>query len=120
MKVAINKCFGGFGLSDEATKLYASKKGITLYEPEVKRFGTISEFYTDPEFKEGSYYYPDFYEDETRADPDLIATIEELGAEKANGNCADLSIVEIPDDVEWHIDEYDGIESIHENHRTWY
>jgi hypothetical protein len=30
-----------------------------------------------------------------------------------------LRIVEIPDGVEWHISEYDGIEHIAENHRTW-
>jgi len=30
-----------------------------------------------------------------------------------------LKIVEIPDDVKWHIGEYDGIEWVAENHRTW-
>ena len=28
-------------------------------------------------------------------------------------------IIEIPDDIEWEIDNYDGIESIHEKHRSW-
>ena len=28
--------------------------------------------------------------------------------------------VEIPDDVEWQIEEYDGTEHISEKHRTWY
>ena len=32
MKVVINRCFGGFGLSDEAIELYAEKKGIKLGE----------------------------------------------------------------------------------------
>jgi len=44
--------------------------------------------------------------------------VEELG-EKANGQCADLKIVEIPDDVEYEIEEYDGVEWVAENHRTW-
>ena len=39
--------------------------------------------------------------------------------EKANGPCASLEIVQIPDDVEYEIDEYDGSESIHEVHRSW-
>lgn len=53
-----------------------------------------------------------------RTDPHLIQTIEELG-ELANGSCAELSIIEIPDDVEWVLDEYDGIETVHEKHRSW-
>ena len=39
--------------------------------------------------------------------------------EKANGNHADLKIVEIPANVEWQIDEYDGAEWVSEKHRTW-
>jgi len=31
MKVILNKCFGGFGISPKAYKLYAEKKGIELY-----------------------------------------------------------------------------------------
>lgn len=31
MKVVINTCFGGFGLSYEAAKLYAKKKGFELF-----------------------------------------------------------------------------------------
>jgi hypothetical protein len=39
--------------------------------------------------------------------------------EEANDQFAKLEIVEIPDGVEWQIDEYDGYESIHEVHRSW-
>lgn len=53
-----------------------------------------------------------------RDDLDLIAVIEELG-ESANGQCASLRIVEIPDGVDWEIDEYDGYEHVAEKHRTW-
>lgn len=55
---------------------------------------------------------------ENRTDKILIQVVEELG-EKANGSCAELSIIEIPDDVDWQIDEYDGLESVHEKHRSW-
>ena len=84
MKVVINRCFGGFGLSQEAMK----RLGIE-YDWEI-----------------------------SRSDSKLIKVVEELG-EKANGYCADLKVVEIPDDVEWVIEDYDGIESIHEKHRVW-
>lgn len=55
---------------------------------------------------------------ENREDPLLIQAIEELG-EEANGRCAKLKIVEIPDDVEYEIEEYDGNEHIAEVHQTW-
>jgi hypothetical protein len=53
-----------------------------------------------------------------RDDVNLIRVVEELG-EKANGRCAKLKIVEIPDDVKWCISEYDGYESVDEVHRSW-
>lgn len=53
-----------------------------------------------------------------RADPDLIAVVEELG-NGANGQFANLKIIDIPNDVEWEIEEYDGVEWIAEKHRIW-
>ena len=53
-----------------------------------------------------------------RHDPILVQVVEELG-EKANGIRAKLKIVEIPDDANYDIDEYDGLESIHEVHHSW-
>lgn len=53
-----------------------------------------------------------------RKDPNLVRVVEELGA-AANGAHAKLRIVEIPDDVEFEIDEYDGNEHVAEVHRTW-
>lgn len=53
-----------------------------------------------------------------RCDPLLIQVIKELGKE-ANGFCAKIGIVEVPDGVNWEINEYDGMETIHESHRTW-
>jgi hypothetical protein len=44
--------------------------------------------------------------------------VEQLG-NAANGDFAELKVVEIPDDVEWIIQEYDGDEWISEKHRTW-
>jgi len=53
-----------------------------------------------------------------RDDPVLIEVVERLGKE-ADGAHAKLKIVEIPDDVEWTIEEYDGVEWVAEVHRTW-
>jgi len=54
-----------------------------------------------------------------RDDPQLIQVVEEMG-EAAGGKCAELRVVEIPDNVLWLIEEYDGLEHVAEKHRTWY
>ena len=94
MKVVINACFGGFGLSKTA-KQWLRDRGMT--EDEV---------------------YDLRWEDSERANPLLVECVETLGR-KADGDCAELVVVEIPDDVEWEIDEYDGRESVEEKHRSW-
>ena len=53
-----------------------------------------------------------------RDDPILIQVVEELG-EASWGSAAELKIVDIPDDVEWEIEDYDGQEWVSEVHRTW-
>lgn len=118
MKVAINRCFGGFGLSDEAFERLLERKGIAFEkEDDAKSFGG-STYYKDGMCgtDDGYLSYYEFCED--RSDPDLIAVIEELG-ERANGFAADIAIVEIPEGVKWHIHEYDGSEHVAEDHRTW-
>jgi len=89
MKVAINACFGGFGLSPEAVS-------------ELKKLGG-----KEP----GS-------DESERCDPLLIQVIEKMG-KQAGGPCSNLRIVEVPDDVQWEISDYDGFEHIAERHRTW-
>jgi hypothetical protein len=94
MKIAINKCYGGFCLSDDAEALVRSKYKALTGKGEVWSY-TLE-----------------------RNDPILIEVIEELG-ETANGSYAELKIVEIPDDINWVIQEYDGIEWVAEVHQTW-
>ena len=91
-KVVINACFGGFGLSEAALDEYKSRKGIT---------------------DENFWYY-----DIPRDCPVLVAMVEEQGT-AVNGGFADLKIVEVPEDVNWYIEEYDGNEHVAERHRTW-
>ena len=88
-KIVICVKYGGFGLSKKA------------YE----RLGLDWDDY-------GSAY------NNKRDDETLVEVVECLG-EKANGDHASLKIVEIPDGIEWQIEEYDGFEWIAEKHRTW-
>jgi len=53
-----------------------------------------------------------------RDDEKLVRVVEELRTE-ANGHCAELKVVSIPDDVQWEIRETDGVEHVSEVHRRW-
>lgn len=118
MKVVINRCFGGFGLSDDAVERYAFLKGIKLSEKKSSDSSFGGSFWYIDDIEDDEHYYSS-YSIEDRADPCLVQTVEELG-DSANGWAAELAVVEIPDGIEWHIVEYDGNEHVAENHRTWY
>lgn len=110
MKIAINSCWGGFSLSEKAAMLGRELSGDPLWAGirfvgEKWDYGvTVDHFYG--------------FTDIERDDPVLIKVIEQLG-EEADGCVAALKIVEVPDDVLWEIDNYDGMESVHEQRRTW-
>ena len=48
-----------------------------------------------------------------RTSPELVKIVQEMGR-AANGFAAFLKIVQIPDDVDWEIKEYDGWEWVSE------
>jgi len=102
MKVVINCCYGGFNLSKEAQELYAQLKGIEL------------ETYN----KSYCFYENLSVHDIPRNDPALIQVVEQMG-EASWSTVSELKVVEIPDDVDWYIEEYDGDEWVAERHRTW-
>jgi hypothetical protein len=113
MKIVINRDFGGYGLSDQAVREYGKRKGLNLVEDGPDDHG-FTYFYVN-EIDENNYFSDREIE---RNDPVLVEIVERLGSE-ANGRYSDLKIVEIPDDVDWDIMEYDGMEHIAEKHRTW-
>lgn len=136
MKLVINKCFGGFGLSEAGMRRYFELKGWPFY---VEKHSSLCSTYwkVPPEDRpiqpepwtaapiEDRHRYnfehaqKSVYEgDIQRDDPELVRVVEELGS-AANGSCAELTVVEIPDGTEWQIEEYDGNEHVAETHRTW-
>ena len=110
MKIVINTCYGGFGLSDKAILRYAELKRIILY-----RHLSENHFYNSPDFTEETYF--SLY-DIPRDSVELVQAVEEL-KEESNGGFSKLKVVEVPDDVDWTIEEYDGLEWVAEVHRTW-
>lgn len=117
MKVAINNCYGGFHLSPLAESEIAKRKGLEIKF--TTGFGADTRELTLQEAIESNslFTFSDLKEPE-RNDADLIAVVEELGG-KANSSVSNIKIIEIPDDVEWGIEEYDGREWVAEKHRTW-
>ena len=114
MKVVINAIHGGFSLSHKAfLRLREMGEATALSEPDYgEKWNDGSgprQVYAD----KGS-----FCRDIPRDSPLLIRVIEELGKE-ADGAHASLKVVEVPDGVEWCIEEYDGAEWVAEKHRTW-
>lgn len=107
-KVVYNACYGGFGLSEAATEMYAERKGIKLYKGE-KSFGSHN-YYTDESMNDESFYYPNY----CRHDPDLVAVVEELGSEAASRMCAKLKIKKLSGN-RYMIEEYDGYEAVTED-----
>jgi hypothetical protein len=93
-KLVINTCYGGFGLSEKAEALYCAYAGITredFSQHDIDRDSAI-----------------------------LLQVIEQLGIDECHGKYAQLKVVDIPDDVEWEIEEYDGKEWACEVHRKWF
>lgn len=93
MKIVINRCYGGFDVSKKARE----------------ELGWTKEWFNDHDL--------DDYD--VRTDPNLIALIEKKGRKYVGTDLSFLTVVEIPDDVDWYIDNYDGMETIEEVHRSW-
>lgn len=112
-KIAINTCFGGFSLSRKAMERLI-QLGYTERHWNEKGFGGYN---SREEAIEATKNYG-FVECE-RDDKRLIKVIEEMGSKKASGSCAKIKIVKIPAEIDWEIDEYDGLESVEEKHESW-
>ena len=145
MKLVINRCYGGFGLSEAAyekliewgvpVRAYANQDrgedglykdqplndGEVIFDRELTPPGADSFNDIYHKYKGKSRFsqrYWDSWTRDNRSHPLVLRVVEELG-EKADGECAELKVVEIPDGTEYEIGEYDGIEHIAEKHRTW-
>lgn len=149
MEVVINTRYGGFGLSHKAVMRYAELKGLKLYpwvhdiyrkvyggKASVDNPQCLVLYTTVPQEEYEEVLEKDKLKpvapgrftqsnelhfsptDIQRNDKALIQIIREMGAE-ANAQCSELTIIDIPDGVEWEIEEYDGMEWVAEKHRTW-
>lgn len=94
MKFVLNKCYGGFGLSETALR----ELGI----PYIRDDGYV--YITDPDIDLDSLRF--------RSSPELVRLVE-LDSEEMSGDLADLKVIEIPDNAtDYDLDEYDGVETL--------
>lgn len=148
-KIVINSKAGGFGLSTEAMYFYGNLKKLNfsayisdpdeygsyvLYKKEIHKktdgfniilFCVIEENEEFPEKIKEAFVRKNLFSDNDylniktfRTDCLLIETVETL-QELSFGDHARLKVIEIPDDVEWEINEYNGAEVIREVSRVW-
>lgn len=133
--IVINKCYGGFGLSPEAL-LWLYNNGERENAIPVDEFFSkatelkaeqLKEWRAYLESKEKGFILTVFSPDEkyvlsqydiSRTSKLLIECIRVLG-KKANGEYAELKIVSIPSNIDYYIHDYDGMESVEENHASW-
>lgn len=111
MKLVLNKCYGGFGLSDLAYRRLI-ELGVKVYDdindlPEARE----SEELWILDDKRHRNYYSNVDDSQFRSHPLLIQVVEELGEEDASGQLSMLKIVEIEDGVDFEIYNYDGVET---------
>ena len=79
MKIVINTCYGGYALSKAAYK----ELGIPW-----DTFGFA------------------FNDTNQRSDPRLVACVEKLGQYASQDGGSNLKVVDVPDGVEWTLEEY--------------
>ena len=139
MKIVLNGCYGGFGLSYEAMALYwyarcrdlyfyrdisvyngysrvHKYERISLSDIQRSRNTWIGYIYCTTE-DQGAYldHFPKLDvrdQDIDRTDPILVSVVETMGSKAASGSFAKLYIEEIPNGTQYKIDEYDGIEGL--------
>jgi hypothetical protein len=111
-KIVINKSYDRFCLSHKAfLRLRELEQPDALKETDHGAYWPDAASPHEPSLNQCGILIP-------RNDDRLVRVVEELGSE-ANGHCAELKVVTIPDGVEWVVLKANGTEHVSKKHRTW-
>lgn len=137
-KVVYNNCYGGYELSLKAIKRYYELKypGTSVYfyiqkDLASTEYSKLTDLSFSPKIRLIDIYFEDlgksfdsldirdknkisvseFMETIPRHDPYLVSVVEELG-EESNGPYSDLCVKDIGESTKYHIDDYDGCETV--------
>lgn len=126
-RVVYNACFGGFGLKNEAVEWVRENVDELRNEyPEDAVDELARQTLPGETYRDGSGPKQDWKESIN----DLYLSRDNpLLADIVNGDCgydgrvsgrhSSLRVAEVPDGVEWTIDQYDGKETVSEKSRTF-
>jgi len=126
MKVVINKRHYGFLYTPNILYKELIKRGweliiVNKWDDEVKNNNScaIIDWNHMRDYGE-RYQFNDIFSKNLRTNKDLIEVIEQLGDKLVTDDCM-LKIVEIPDNIEWDIRDYECVagEYVEEKHRIW-
>jgi len=121
MKIVLNKCYGGFHISDEGYEWLLKNKNwkcTTLGKDGEWKNSNAKIYKSEEDIPFGGKYY--FTSDDRgfRTNKDVIEMVKIL-KEKASFQTSKIEIIEIPDNVDYEIEEHAGIEHVAEKHNTW-
>lgn len=108
-KLVVNRGYGGFSVHDETVR-WMRERGCPIGE-ELTLPGE--------EYDDGSKRDEDGFRECTNPRRGDIRVCEHLVAAVEEGVASELSICEVPLDAAWVITEYDGAETVREEHRTF-
>ena len=100
-RVVVNRCFGGFSLSEEALEL-ARKRGLM-----IDRYGSFDDD------SDGPLDYV------VRHNKVLVGVVDELGSKRASGRAADLEVYEWSSPL-YRSEKHDGRETVHEPSESYW
>lgn len=126
-RVAYNTCFGGFGFHEKAVQwVRENKDSLTdKYDKEdVEEIAdsTLSgELYPDgsgPKSENSTYIHGVDLSRDNELLVDIVSHETEYTG-RYNSDYSNLQVAEVPDGVDWIIDEHDGYETVEEASRTF-
>jgi hypothetical protein len=126
-RVVYNACFGGFGFHEEAVQWVRQNEDKLKDEYDEEDVAEIADSTLSGEtYSDGSGPKQDYInyitDTDVSRDNELLADIVSHETEytgQYNGDHSKLQVAEVPDNIEWALERYDGQETVKEATQTF-